>query len=368
MMNKEQILTLLSKYASGECTEEERVLVEHWFYIQNSTALPGIEEINSDLDEVWLRLQRPAAKRIWPRLAAAASVILCLSVGAYYLVHQLKPKEYVAARNQVISPGHNQATLILSNGKTITLKKGLSGKLATQGNTNIIATQSSISYAASHSEKAVSYNTMITSKGQQSPYPLVLADGTKVWLNADSKLTFPTAFLAGERGVKLNGEAYFEVAKDPRHPFIVSTGNQEVKVLGTHFNISSYNDDPATITTLLEGSVQVTVKENGSINFLKPGQQAILADKQIKIHAGDIEEAVAWKEGYFMFESGDIESIMRKVARWYDVDVVYEGPVPQTKFYLSADRFSNISSILKPLETSKRIHFKIEGRRITISK
>lgn len=368
MMNKEQILTLLSKYASGECTEDEKVLVEHWFYIQNTTNLPVLEDVNADLDEVWHRIQKPVTRRIWPRIAAAASIILSLSVGAYFVIHKSKPKEYVTVRNQVILPGHNQATLTLSNGKRITLVKGLSGKLASQGKTNIIATQSHISYAASNAEKTASYNTLTTLKGQQSPYPLVLADGTKVWLNADSKLTFPTVFLTADRGVKLTGEAYFEVAKDSRHPFIVSTGNQDVKVLGTHFNISSYKDDPATITTLLEGRVQVTVNNNASLNFLKPGQQAILENKQLKISVADTEEAVAWKEGYFMFESGDIKSIMRKVARWYDVDVVYEGPIPQTKFYLSADRFSSISSLLKPLEMSKRIHFKIEGRRITISK
>ncbi|NOW96057.1 FecR family protein [Mucilaginibacter sp. SG564] len=368
-MNKEQILALLSKYASGECTEEEKVLLEHWFYIQNSTDLPSIEEINADLDDVWSGLQQePVSMRLWPRFAAAASIILFLSFGAYVITRKAKPESNREAKNQIITPGHNQATLSLANGKKIILTKGLSGRLAIQGKTNIIASQGNISYAGSADEKSVSYNTMSTSKGQQSPYPLVLADGTKVWLNADSKLTFPTAFISRERNVKLKGEGYFEVAKDPKHPFIVTTDKQEVKVLGTHFNICSYDDDPATITTLIEGSVEITEKKNEREGILKPGQQSILSSNQMKIREADVDEAIAWKDGYFMFESGDIESIMRKVARWYDIEVVYEGPIPQTKFYLSADRFSSISSLLKPLESSKRIHFKIEGRRITISK
>lgn len=368
-MNKEQIKSLLLKYDAGNCTAEEKALLEHWFFTQHADKIPDVEDIEADRAEVWQRLQaKPAIRQMWSRFAVAASVILLFSAGGYFIFRTAKKEKQLAIVKQDILPGHNQATLVLANGKNIILTKGLSGQLATQGQTSIVAAHNNITYSAGSTTTTVSYNTMITAKGQQSPYPLILADGTKVWLNADSKITFPTAFLEKERIVKLTGEAYFEVAKDQQHPFIVSTNKQDVKVLGTHFNISSYDDDPATLTTLLEGRVQVTVKENHISGLLKPGQQSVMKDNNIRIATIDTDEAVAWKDGYFMFESGDIQSIMRKVARWYNVEIVYEGPIPQTKFYLVADRFSNVSGLLKPLETSNRIHFKIEERRIIVSR
>jgi transmembrane sensor len=367
-MDKEQVKSLLLRYDAGECTAEERALLEHWFYTQHSRQLTDAGDIIADLHEVWERIEeKPIVRPLWPRIAVAASMIFALSFIGYLSFHPGQSEKQLVKGNKGIQPGHNQAVLTLANGRHIILTKGLSGQLATQGQTSIVASGNQISYSSGAPVSVASFNSLATARGEQSPYPLILADGTRVWLNAASQITFPTAFLDKERIVKLTGEAYFEVAKDPQHPFIVSTSQQDVKVLGTHFNISSYKDDPATVTTLLEGRVEVTSKIGHRSGYLKPNQQAVLSDgEQLKISSVDTEEAVAWKNGYFMFESADIQTIMRRIARWYDIDVVYDGPVPQTRFYLVADRFSNISSLLKPLEKSNRIHFKIEGRRIMI--
>jgi transmembrane sensor len=367
-MDKEQVKELLFKYERGWCTADEKAFLEHWYYCQNTNEIPNFEQIDADLDDVWERLRINRERAMWPRIVAAASIIFLLFTANYLIFRRITTTKQFTAVKRDILPGHNQATLILANGQKIVLTKNISGRLATQGQTSIIAANHNIIYSAGSSPKTASYNTLVTARGQQSPAPLILADGTKVWLNSDSKLIFPTAFLNKERIVRLSGEAYFEVAKDRLHPFVVSTSQQDVRVLGTHFNISSYEDDPSTITTLLEGRVEVTAKSNHISGVLRPGQQALLKDEKIVVAAVDTEEAMAWKDGYFMFESGDIQSIMRKVSRWYNVKVIYKGPIPQTKFYLVADRFSNISSLLKPLEMSNRIHFTIEGRRIMVSK
>lgn len=263
-----------------------------------------------------------------------------------------------------IRPGGNKAILTLHDGSKIVLNDAREGTLAQQGNTKIVKlANGQLAYNQTNTLPAkVLYNTMTTPRGGQ--YKLILPDGTQVWLNSASSITYPTAFVGNERNVSISGEAYFEVAKDKSKPFHVKSGNQTVDVLGTHFNIMAYADEDAIKTTLLEGSVRVV--ENNITSMLKPGQQAIV-DKQggIKITAASIDEALAWKNGYFKFNRVDIRFIMRQVARWYDVDIVYQGRFPKDEFVGKIGRGENISQVLRILELDD-VHFKIEDKKIIV--
>lgn len=243
------------------------------------------------------------------------------------------------------------------------------GQLAIQGNTEITKTaDGDITYRQTADQSGVlstlAYNTVSTPTGGQ--YHLLLADGTNVWLNAASSIRYPTAFTRAERKVEITGEAYFEVAHNVAKPFRVQSSRQVVEVLGTHFNVNSYADENETKTTLLEGSVKVT----GSSGFklIKPGQAAVLKGNHLAVAEADVEEAVAWKNGYFKFND-NLEVIMDKVARWYDVSIVYQSkPDPDYTFVGEISRGRNLSEILKIMEYTGKVHFEIEGRRIIVSK
>jgi ferric-dicitrate binding protein FerR (iron transport regulator) len=213
----------------------------------------------------------------------------------------------------------------------------------------------------------VEYNTLSNPRGSKV-ISLVLADGSKVWLNAASTLKYPTAFVGNERKVDITGEAYFEVAHNAGMPFIVSKGETSVRVLGTHFNVNSYDDETSLNITLLEGSVKV-IKGNESVLIL-PGQQAevsndIATPKSIKILAADVDDVLAWKNGLFSYKGAGIETIMRQVSRWYNVDVVFQKQVKE-KFYAQVSRNTDVSNLLRMLEATKAVHFKIEGKTITV--
>jgi hypothetical protein len=313
-------------------------------------------------------------RQLWPRIAAAASIILCLGTGAYFYFHQKVDQQQTAQNKPVkndLLPGGNRAYLTLSNGKRITLTGAANGQIAQQSGVTITKTADgqlvyqAASAGTDEASAPIKYNTIETPKGGQ--YQVTLPDGTAVWLNAASSLKYPASFASlKDRKVELTGEAYFEVAKDKAHPFIVKTNNEDVEVLGTHFNINSYTDEPSTKTTLLEGSVQVSAKE-GDIAKIKPGEQAVLNQSgNIAVEKVNVNKAVAWKNGKFVFESENISSIMRKLSRWYDVEIVYKDDIPDRTFTGSISRYDNISKILENIMLTKAIHFKIEGRRITI--
>lgn len=272
-----------------------------------------------------------------------------------------------------IPPGGNKAILTLADGKTITLNEAADGELVKAEGMVIRKTgHGQLVYEVVGNEAAAatdSHNTVSTPKG--GTYQIILPDGTTVWLNAASTLKFPTSFVSlNERKVELNGEAYFEVTKNAKQPFKVLTAKQEVQVLGTHFNISSYADEPAVKTTLFEGSVKVKnlrgVKEGNVI--LKPGQQSIINEGVIKVTKADVDEVLAWKNGVFVFNDEPLESIMKKVSRWYDVEVVYEGVDKNKLFGGSVSRFDNVSKVLRQLELTGGVHFKVEEGRIIAMK
>lgn len=268
-----------------------------------------------------------------------------------------------------IVPGKNQAILKLGDGKSILLEDVADGLITLHDKATGFEKKSGLLVATGDGKALndpININVLETPKGGQ--YQVALPDGSKVWLNASSRLFFPTVFKPGERKVRLLGEAYFEVKHDTENPFIIETAKgTSVRVLGTSFNVSAYEDDAEETTTLLHGSVQVNHSQSQAL--LKPGQQAIVNAKQI-VDVKEVETsyAVAWKEGYFMFNREPIKEVMNKIARWYDVDVVYQEPVTETRFWGTLSRFSKVSDVLNMLEATGKVHFTIEGRRIYVKR
>ncbi|WP_114937607.1 FecR family protein [Mucilaginibacter endophyticus] len=299
----------------------------------------------------------------------SVSIAATLLIGVCLFYYFYKEKKQPGASDQIaratkIVPGGNKATLTLSNGNIITLDSAHNGMLANQSNVQIIKKKNGqLVYDASAINRTgneVAYNTITTPRGGQ--YQVQLPDGSNVWLNAESSLKFPAHFTGVRREVMLTGEGYFEVAKDKAHPFAVEINNTEVEVLGTHFNIMGYKDEAATATTLLEGSVKI--KKGNREQMIVPGQQAKV-NQDITIANVNVNEAVEWKNGNFNFSHEKLEGIMRKIARWYDVDVAYEGKVTNATFVGTIPRSEQISEVLKYLELTGLVHFKISERRIT---
>lgn len=372
-MNNLEVKDLLNRYHQDQCTPEEKALVETWYLnMPADTLQEPIDELRKDLDEIEYQLMENTVKvniRLWPRIAAAAALFIVVGGGWFY-VQQRNPEHLTAnVYKNDIAPGGNKALLTLADGSKISLDDAANHQLATQSGNKVTKTGAGqLVYATADQTRAVasSLNTISTPRGGQ--YQVTLADGTKVWLNASSSLTYPSGFAhTKQRQVTLHGEAYFEVAKDKQHPFIVKTDQQTVKVLGTHFNISSYEDDHTTKTTLLEGLVSVS-PAGKEAQVIHPGQQALLKGDAIAVKETNTEEVMAWKNGYFRFNDEDIKSVMRKLSRWYNIDVYYEGEVSPEGFTGKISRFKPISEVLNALESTKTIHFKVEGRRVTVIK
>src|SRR5258708_3201326 len=307
---------------------------------------------------------------------AAAAVLIGVLTGTYFLADH-HPKQQPAlstaatsAQSRVL-PGGNKAVLTLSNGSNIILDSAANGRLAQQGNAAIVKlANGQLAYTVSGTAGGqVLYNTMSTPRGGQ--YCLTLPDGTRVWLNAASSIKYPTAFVGKERRVEITGEAYFEVAKNTGMPFKLTMNGVEIEVLGTHFNVMAYAEEHMVQTTLLEGSVKI--KKDGSENLLLPGEQgSVINDKEqqasfrkSRLEDIDIEEAVAWKNGMFQFNEASIETIMKQVARWYDVDIVYKGTFPYV-FVATISRNEELSKLLMLLELTNKVRFKVEDRKIIV--
>lgn len=394
-MGEINLQDLLKKYKAGACTSEELIWLENWYFQwkvekQHFTD----EELIMVKDEVWQEMAkniRPV-KQVklwkWSTVAAAAVAIIVFGAGLFYaaIVYRQSDAASGSSYTNDVAPGSNKAMLTLSDGKTINLIDAKTGVVVDPGMVRYASgggaemTDPLLVQAVNSTEQL----TVSTPKG--GTYQVRLSDGTQVWLNADSKITFPSQFSGKERSVTLNGEAYFEVAKvktkdqGGRMPFIVVTDQQQVQVLGTHFNVNSYEDEGSTKTTLLEGIVRVQLtgrsnKTRGSSAVvsgnddvvLKPGQQSVVTGHdRIKTKEVNTASEVAWKNGQFMFADEDIKSIMRKVARWYDVEIIYEQGFVNRGLIGTISKFEHISKVLKMLELTGTVHFKVEGRRITV--
>lgn len=308
----------------------------------------------------------------WRRMAVAASILLVLGLGSYFVFFRpsdLSPPIATIPANDITAPVINKARITTAEGRIIYLDSTASEQLLVSDGVQARKTADGrIVYegrpGSSHTV-TTGYNTIDNPRG--SPVvQLQLVDGSRVWLNAGSSVTYPVAFTGNERQVTMTGEAYFEVAHDASKPFYVSTGDVRVQVLGTHFNVKAYDDEALIHVTLLEGSVKVD--RGAAHQLLKPGQQAQVGTNMILLStAVDIEQVMAWKNGMFRFRNTNITEIMREVARWYDVDVRYEGGrFEELNFGGSVPRQAKISELLERLETTKSVRFQVEGRRVTV--
>lgn len=375
-MDKKVAKALIDKYLSGQCTPAEEAQVETWYnqlagQQKDKPELPDYEARNAQI-KAGLPPEpaaQPKVVRLWPHIAAAASILICLGVGIYYYNQTGQPKPVVQMAHNVIAPGGNKAVLTLANGHRIILADVRDGQLAAQGNTVIIKKADGeviYNYRTSRASASaeLTYNTISTPRGGQ--YQVILPDGSHAWLNAASSIRFPTAFTGEDREVAITGEAYFEVAHDKAKPFRVNSAGQTVEVLGTHFNINAYDDEPTMNTTLLEGSVKIT--HGTELVLLKPGQQASTAygTNNIRTKNTDAANAVAWKNGLFSFKQADIKTIMRQISRWYDLDIEYRGMVPDKKLSGEIYRSASGDEALQILKYA-HIPFRVDGKKIIIS-
>ena len=291
----------------------------------------------------------------------AAAACFLLFFGWFFFGQQESPPQQTQYAND-IAPGKSGASLRLPNGKEITLN-GLKAGVVIKDNQLRYNDGSGVGVTA----KAAVNEMYSASTAAGNTYILTLPDGTQVWLNAASQLDFPAQFGNDSRIVKLKGEAFFKVTKDKTHPFIVESKGQQIKVLGTQFNVNSYADEKAIKTTLVEGSVQVNTAVQNAI--LRPGQQSATAtDGTFKVSEVDTTLATAWKNNKFIFEDSDIQSVMRMIQRWYNVEVVYTGPLPDASFGGKVSRFNNVSNVLHVLELTGGAHFQVKGRTIYVFK
>jgi transmembrane sensor len=317
---------------------------------------------------------RVVKMRTWlKKTAAAASILVLLGLGTWVLVNK-QPKNGKQQGETIVAPipapDKNRAAIILADGSTVYLDSVNIGQQFTQGNTSIRkAADGKVIYTSgAGGDTRVQYNTLTNPRGSRV-IDLALADGSHVWLNAGSSIRYPVVFTGKERTVTVSGEAYFEVAHDKHKPFKVSKGNMEVEVLGTHFNVNAYDDEPDMRVTLLEGKVKVsaTVSRLSAIDsrLLKPGQQAIMTDHIKVTDQISIEQIMAWKNGIFNFQNKTVPEIMRQIARWYDVTVKYEGRMPDFLVTGEARRDNTLNELVTILQRSG-VYCSIEGKQLVV--
>ncbi|WP_455509720.1 FecR family protein [Butyricimonas paravirosa] len=298
----------------------------------------------------------------WSKYAAV--IVLFVSIGIFWLVNEEKQEveNVIVAK---IEHGSMKAQLVLANGKKVDLRPETSLQLEEVGGTRILTSDNRVKYSGKDSlagqSAEVKYNTLIVPRGGE--FSLELADGTRVWLNAESRLCYPVAFTGKERKVEMEGEVYFEVAKNREKPFIVTVNGVDIRVLGTSFNVSAYQED--VVTTLVEGKVQL--KKGNEQVVLSPNQQAIWSDDEFRVKQVDACNYVLWKEGIFYFEDVDLETILDDMARWYNVNVFYMNPaLKEMKFSVEIRRYGDINEILRRIEQTKRVKFEIKDRTINV--
>lgn len=391
-ISKSRISYLLKVYSDGKATTEEEQDLFKWVargekeapikkHIEVLVSSYNFNEVVPTVD--WEHLyqniieeknnrnfQPALRKMIWPRWAAAAAVLLILGTGYYFLNTTHKEQKNLSSIEQpkiddISAPNTVNAVLTLSNGQKVILDSTGNGMLAMQGSVKIVKlANGQIVYQGTNNE--TQYNTLSNPRGSKV-VNVTLADGSKVWLNTASSLRYPTAFRGSERKIEITGEAYFEVAHNPNMPFIVRKGRTTVKVLGTHFNVNAYDDENSMKTTLFEGRVSVRDNSGLQSKVIKPGEQAqVEKNGEIKLaNSVDLTNVLAWKNELFSFKDADIESIMREVSRWYDVNVVFEKHVSE-KFYVEVSKSTNISSFLQMLEATKAVRFQMKGNTITV--
>lgn len=386
-----QMAGLVDRYFKSQLSGEENEELERWLgedpgrrQILEDLSDPGyrkalLSELNTyDLKEGYRALvekidlqpsKRLSKKKGYRQILATAAVLIVLLTGAFFLKNYLTKSRQETAKAvspvQDIPPGGNRATLTLAGGSMILLDSAQNGLLARQGGTKVIKLNNGqLAYqGARNTQGTVTYNTITTPRGGE--YKVTLPDGSNVFLNAASSLTYPTAFPKDRRSVKLTGEAYFEIAPNSKSPFLVQVDSMQVQVLGTAFNIMAYPEESTIRTTLVEGAVKVLASHQEKA--LKPNQQAILnSDGQLSLNTqANINEAIAWKNGYFQYSDATIDDIMKDVSRWYNVKIEYDGTIHR-HFVARISRDEPVSRLLQLLELTHSVHFNIESNKIIV--
>lgn len=390
-MEQQRLAYLLDCYADNTITsEEEKEFLE---YLQ---ANPG-NELAEDVGEAFLlanqhiktnlkpyqdiaanivvadRVPRMKALqsrlfRLFPVRAAAAAILLVLAAGIYLWQ---RPHETPARQPQPITdiaPARYGAILTRSNGQQMLLDSIHAGRISEEEGTDLVFDKDNLSYQGGGVGERLVYNTITTPRGRT--FHLTLQDGTGIWLNAGSSITYPVAFTGKERNVRISGEVYFEVAKLAGQPFIADiNGKARVQVLGTHFNINAYGDEPFIETTLLEGAVKVSrnIQQTVDNTILKPGQQArITENRMMTVDEVQLNEVMAWRNGLFHFSNATVPQIMRQLARWYDVEVRFEGTPPVRTFSGEIGRDLSLQQVLAILK-SMRINYTVNNKQLIIT-
>lgn len=382
-MPENRLPYLFERYMNGTSTEKEDIELSTYILAPEHTALLEQleeqfwdkttgeplreEEAEKFLSNILRRQPRKTQIFSLRRIAVAASIVLALGIGSYFLFfnNSNKQEEIVKlpeSTKDVKAPASNRAMIKLADGRTVYLDSAANGQLAVQGNMKLVKLDNGqIAYQAANGEivKELQYNTLSNPRGSKV-IDMQLSDGSHVWLNAGSSVTYPVAFVGTERKVTITGEAYFEVTHNSSMPFKVSKGEMELTVLGTHFNVNAYDDEANIKVTLLEGSVKI----NNTI--IKPGQQAQVGTDVKVVSNVDLDEVMAWKNGRFQFGGAGIEEVMRQIARWYDVEVVYEVKPKEVHFGGGISRDVEASKVFKMLESTEAVHFRIEGKKVFV--
>jgi transmembrane sensor len=367
-MDKQRIHILAQKFIDGTATDAEQAELHQWYDAADTTA-----PIPAEAEALQLRMKKAIdgqtrVRNPWPlRITAAAVTIGILAVSAWML-RKPSPTQVLADQSvrlkQEVKPGGNRARLILGDGSIIDLDSARNGVIGRQGSTRIQKQKDELSYDGNDAGAGtVQYNTLATPAGGQ--YQLTLPDGSRVWLNAASHIRFPTAFTGNNREVEVQGEAYFEVAQDAAKPFVVKLRNgNDVEVLGTKFNVMAYSSEKKIKTSLLQGAVRIRGK------VLKPGQQAQIQEgsEQVRVvNLPYIEDEVAWQQGMFSFNNDELESVMRQLSRWYNVEIAYTTDVVKSKAFTGQiSRQEKLAEVLRQLELTETVHFEIANRKVTV--
>ena len=372
-MDEQQIAELIRKYNEGTLDPEQQLALDLWYLKFASESEASMDPRAETLLLNKMRSDLPLSRKtksfkMWPRIGIAAAVVAAMVSATLWYFHPTPSIDKFYANDKL--PGKNGATLTLANGKKINISVTDTGEIAHESGVRISrSADGKITYEVEGADGLSNgMNTLETSNGQQAQ--VHLPDGTWVQLNAASSLKYPFAFKSdGKRMVELSGEGYFQVSKDPAHPFIVTSGNQQVEVLGTEFNISAYRTGEPVKTTLLEGSIKISEGLSGLSKMLVPGQQASVREGDIAVDNVEVEYAVAWRNGYFLFKDETLQQIMQKLSRWYNIEPVFADPALKNRtFFGSISKFENISKILFVMEQTDVASFEIKGNQVIISK
>lgn len=374
-----RIADLISKQINGDISSEEQAELYGWL-MDNPNGRAVYEKLSDeaqrhealrrmgrfDEEVAWARFEKatetdnivPLRPSRFTRYASAAAVIAGLTLGGYFLLHK-KPTPQLA--NNDVAPFSKQAILKTGHGKTLQLDSTHKGLLAQYANTNINTANNAVSYTNNKTTETVTVFDTLQVPAGGKPYHLQLADGSAITVNVASALRFPENFRKGNNEVELiTGEAYFNIIHKMDAMLTIKAKEQTIADYGTEFNVNTYNDEPDSRTTLVEGSVKVNTQ------LLTPGEQAIITGGGLTVAKANIREVTAWLKGYFRFNGENIQTVMRELARWYNIEVKYEGQPSKEGYYLKISRSMKISEVLRVLERTNSVHFKIEGRRVTV--